>query len=769
MVATGSALTYQWQKNGSDISGATSSSYTTPETSIADNNTAFSVSVSNSAGSVSSAATLTVLDTAVAATITSQPADQTAITGQTVTFSVKATGTSLRYQWQKNGENITDATSSSYTTPATSSADSGTKYSVSVSNSVSTVTSSTATLTVSDTAVAPTISSQPAEAQTVTEGQTATFLVKASGTSSSTSGRRAAPTSPVQHPALTPRLPPALGDSGAVFTVVVSNALGTVTSNNATLTVTAAVVVPVVVAPAITAQPAAQTVTEGKTATFSVTATGTSPSYQWKKGGTNIPGATSSTYTTPATSMGDSGARYSVSISNSAGSVTSNNATLTVTAAVVVPVVVAPAIATQPAAEAVTVGQMATFSVIATGTAPLGYQWKKGGTNISGANASSYTTPATSIGDSGAVFSVEVSNSAGSVTSSNATLTVTVAVVAPAIDTQPAAQTVADGQTATFSVTATGTSPGYQWKKDGTDISGATSSTYTTPATSIGDSGAVFSVAVSNSAGTVTSDGATLTVSAVAPAITTQPAAQTVTANQTATFTVTATGTAPLGYQWKKGGTVIPGATSNTYTTPAMSTGGSGVAYSVVVSNSAGSATSSSATLTVNKSTATGYSLVPNPSGGNFATTECVKENSTGLIWEGKTASPATSRLGTGTYTNYDSTSSAQKSDGTNPTQAEINASTNSIGYKNSVNTSTLCGYTDWRLPTHAELQGILASSGSPRIDTTWFPNTQDWWYWSSSPYAGLSGSAWVVNFDDGRVGNYGSRNNLNAVRLVRP
>ena len=120
--------------------------------------------------------------------------------------------------------------------------------------------------------------------------------------------------------------------------------------------------------------------------------------------------------------------------------------------------------------------------------------------------------------------------------------------------------------------------------------------------------------------------------------------------------------------------------------------------------------------------------MVANASGGMYAKTECVKDNSTGLVWEGKTASPATSRLGTSTYTNYDSTSSAQKWNGSayvNPTQAEIDASTNSIGYKNSVNASALCGYTDWRLPTKEELQGILASSGNPRIDTTWFPNTQ--------------------------------------------
>ena len=93
-----------------------------------------------------------------------------------------------------------------------------------------------------------------------------------------------------------------MGDSSAVFTVVVSNGTGTVTSTTATLTVTAAAG-----APAIGTQPADQTVTAGESATFSVTATGTSLSYQWRKGGADIPNATSSSYTTPATSVADSG------------------------------------------------------------------------------------------------------------------------------------------------------------------------------------------------------------------------------------------------------------------------------------------------------------------------------------------------------------------------------------------------------------------------------------------------------------------------------
>ena len=268
---------------------------------------------------------------------------------------------------------------------------------------------------------------------------------------------------------------------------------------------------PAQVIPSITTQPASQTVTVGQSATFSVTCTGKAPlSYQWRKNGTAISGATSATYTTPATATSDAGSQFSVVISNSAGSVTSNAATLTVTAAPV-----APSITTQPASQTVTAGQTATFSVTASGTAPLSYQWRKNGTAISGATSATYTTPATTISDSGSPFTVTVSNSTGSVTSNTATLTVTAAAVAPSITTQPASQTVTVGQTATFSVAASGTAPlSYQWQKNGTAISGATSSAYTTPVTTSADSGSQFTVAVSNSAGAVTSSTAILTVKA---------------------------------------------------------------------------------------------------------------------------------------------------------------------------------------------------------------------------------------------------------------
>jgi Immunoglobulin domain len=267
------------------------------------------------------------------------------------------------------------------------------------------------------------------------------------------------------------------------------------------------------------------------------------------------------------------------------------------------PTPTAASIMTQPTSQSVTMGQAATFTVLASGTAPLKYQWQKNGANISGGTNSSYTTPATTAADNGTKFNVVVSNSVGSATSSAATLTVNAASTAPTITTQPTNQAVTVGQTATFSVTATGSpAPTYQWQKNNANIAGATSASYTTPATALADSGATFRVVVSNSAGSATSNAATLTVTAgnVAPTITTQPANQTVTVGQAATFTVAASGTAPLSYQWQKGGVNISGATSASYVTPATVSTDIGSTFDVIVSNSSGNVTSNSATLTVN-------------------------------------------------------------------------------------------------------------------------------------------------------------------------
>ena len=344
----------------------------------------------------------------------------------------------------------------------------------------------------------------------------------------------------------------------------------------------------------------------------------------------------------------------------------------------------------------------------------------------------------------------------------------------PAISVQPVSKSVVSGSTATFSVTATGGETlVYQWKKNGTDIPGANSNSFTLPATSDADIGAVlaYSVVVTNSAGTVTSSEAKLTVSPAAPAITSQPVAQTVTADQqTASFSVEASGTLPLIYQWKKGNTNIPGATDKTYTTDLMSIADSGVDYSVVVSNSAGAVSSSNARLTVNKSPIPGFRVVLDGSNEPYAVEECVKEISTGFVWEGKTATSDSPRWGSRTFTNFDSTDSAQFQDGTQPTAEQINSINNSIGYVNYVNEIRLCGFTDWRLPTKDELLGILdVSKAYPlQIDTTWFLNTYSIPYWTSSPFEEPFG-AWAVNFDkQGYRSELVNREGATLIRLVR-
>jgi hypothetical protein len=174
---------------------------------------------------------------------------------------------------------------------------------------------------------------------------------------------------------------------------------------------------------------------------------------------------------------------------------------------------VRPTITTQPSNQAVSVGQTATFAVVAGGTLPLSYQWRKNGMNIPIATSASYTSPATVASDNGATFDVMVTNAAGSVTSATATLTVN-SFAGITITTQPVSQSVTIGQQATFTVTATsGTIPlTYQWQKNGASIASANSSSYTTPATTTLDGGEKFTVVVTNATGTVMSSAATLTV-----------------------------------------------------------------------------------------------------------------------------------------------------------------------------------------------------------------------------------------------------------------
>ncbi|WP_175414762.1 pectinesterase family protein [Nibricoccus aquaticus] len=123
------------------------------------------------------------------------------------------------------------------------------------------------------------------------------------------------------------------------------------------------------VAPVFSTHPTAQTINTGASVTFTAAASG-SPTYQWKKDGTDIPGAVAAAYTVSNATTGSAGS-YTVVATNGAGSATSNAAVLTVN------VVAGPAITAQPSAQTVTVGTAVNFTVAATGTGTLTYQWQK--------------------------------------------------------------------------------------------------------------------------------------------------------------------------------------------------------------------------------------------------------------------------------------------------------------------------------------------------------------------------------------------------------
>jgi len=356
-----------------------------------------------------------------------------------------------------------------------------------------------------DQAAPPQISSQPAAAS-ADDGTAASFSVTASGDALSYRWQRNGVDIAGAGSAALALASVTLADNGAVYRVVVANGAGAVTSADAALTVRA-------VAPTVTSAPASAGVADGQAATFSVVAAGSAPlGFQWLRNGVAVAGATGSSYSLAAAALVDNGATFSVRVSNAAGNLTSSAAALTVAAA-------PPGITTQPQGQSVTEGQGASFSVAATGSAPLAYQWLRNGTAVAGATAAMLNLASTVLADTGAVFTVRVTNAAGGVTSNAATLLVSALPVAPQITAEPQTVTVTAGQTASFTVTATGGAPlAFQWRRNGNAIAGATATSYTTPPTTTADNGLLFSVVVSNGAGSVTSANVALTVQAAVEA-----------------------------------------------------------------------------------------------------------------------------------------------------------------------------------------------------------------------------------------------------------
>ena len=224
-----------------------------------------------------------------------------------------------------------------------------------------------------------------------------------------------------------------------------------------------------------------------------------------------------------------------------------------------------PAIVTQPQSQTNAVGATITFSVGASGSGTLACQWQFNGTNIAGATANPFVLVNAQLTNNGN-YSVIVTNLFGSVTSSNAVLLLTNA--PPAITTQPQSQSVLAGQTATFSVAATGTPPlNYQWFFSGTNIAGATTNPFTLANVQLTNAGN-YSVVITNIAGSVTSSAASLTVLFTNPVVFAQWNFNSITPDNNTT-TGTTTPSVGVGIAALVGGTTATFATGDTTLDPA--------------------------------------------------------------------------------------------------------------------------------------------------------------------------------------------------------
>ena len=365
---------------------------------------------------VSGASIVLAPSTAVGApAITRQPVGAVLTQGDSYLLAVEASGSALlSYQWRKDSVPLAGATTASLALRSLKAADAA-AYSVVVTNSQGFATSAAVVISVVAAAIAPSFASTPG-AQSATAGTDVTFAVVVEGTAPFTYQwlRGGQALAGATGATLTVRNVQKT-DEGS-YGVAVSNPGGTGISPGAALTVVSGAS-----APTITLQPVAQSAALGGSVSFSVVAVGTAPfSYQWKFNGVAITGATATTLPVANVQSSHYGS-YSVVVSSAVGSVSSLSATLSVLASAVAPVV-----ATQPVLQSVEVGASASFGVVATGTAPLAYQWKKDGQNIAGASNATLTLANVQT-FSGGAYTVAVTNAFGAVTSSAAMLTVSVA------------------------------------------------------------------------------------------------------------------------------------------------------------------------------------------------------------------------------------------------------------------------------------------------------------------------------------------------------
>ena len=545
-----SPLNYQWLFNGTNIAGATNVSLTLANVQLTQAGN-YSVVVSNLIGSaVSSNAVLTVYLPPTPPAILSQSPNQVVLLNHTATFSVNVYGSiPMSYFWSRNGVLIPGATNVSYALNNAQLSDSGSKFSCFITNAYGSADSTNVSLKVIDSTVANDLCSG------------AIVIPSASYTNVQSTVPATSYGDPVPdcvdgfgHGVWYQFTSPVAGllivdtfgsdfDTGLALYTGSCDSLTEVACNDDTGGITSQVIIPTTAGttyailaggyssdagnlvlhlnyltpPAFAVQPTNESVVVSSNASFAPTLTGTLPmSFQWYFNNTpltdggRISGSTNSTLNLTGVLTNDGGG-YQLVVSNIVGVVTSSVAILT-------PVILPPVFTQAPTDQSVLIGSAATFTAAVYGTPPYNYQWSFNGTpllddgvHIVGSATASLSISNLTTADAGS-YSLTVTNVSGSATGP-AILTV---LVPPTITSQPVGRSVPPGLPTVFTAVASSIpAPGYQWLLNGTNLPGATSSSYTNPAVGTNNLG-FYQVIASNSVGVAVSAPAQLTFGPVA-------------------------------------------------------------------------------------------------------------------------------------------------------------------------------------------------------------------------------------------------------------